>query len=71
MLLVMEAVRSDVDSWLLDFISKPQLSKHSFYVKDDGGVRLTLYIVPQLSETVSLWSKRIEPVIENVKNILK
>ena len=63
MLLVMEAVRSDVDSWLLDFISKPQLSKHCFYVKDDGGVRLTLYIVPQLSVTVSLWSKRIEVTV--------
>jgi hypothetical protein len=41
-----------------------------FYGKIDGGIRLTLKIAPILPETVSLWSEKIESVIQQVKAII-
>jgi hypothetical protein len=40
-------------------------------VKKDSGTQLTLKITPTLAETVPLWAKKIEPVVENVDAILK
>ena len=67
---VMEAVRPDVDMWLLDFVQNHDFSVKDFYEKRDGGIRLTLKITPILAETVSLWSEKIEAVIEQVEGIL-
>lgn len=66
----MEAVRPDVDMWLLDFISGHKFSAKDFYVKKDGGTRLTLKITPALAETMPLWAKKIEQVIRQVTQIL-
>jgi len=67
---VMEAVRPDVDAWLLDFVQNHNFSVKDFYENRDGGIRLTLKITPILAETVSLWSEKIESVIEQVEGIL-
>ena len=67
---VMEAVRPDVDDWLLEFVQNHIFSVKDFYEKRDGGIRLTLKITPILAETVSLWSEKIESVIEQVEGIL-
>jgi CRISPR/Cas system-associated endonuclease Cas1 len=67
---VMEAVRPDVDAWLLDFVQNHKFTAKDFYEKRDGGIRLTLKITPVLAETVSLRSKMIESVIEQVEGIL-
>lgn len=66
----MEAVRPDVDTWLLKFVENHKFSVKEFYEKRDGGIRLTLKITPILAETVSLWSKKLESVIQQVKSIL-
>jgi hypothetical protein len=66
----MEAVRSDVDDWLLDFIKTHEFSRKDFYEKRDGGIRLTLKLTPLLEETIPLWANKIEPVLEKVKAIL-
>jgi CRISPR/Cas system-associated endonuclease Cas1 len=67
---VMEAVRLDVDAWLLELIQNRIFSVEDFYEKRDGGTRLTLKITPILAETVSLWSEKIESVIEQVEGVL-
>ncbi len=60
---VMEAARSEVDAWLLDFVSSYTFSRHDFYHKPDGGVRVCLPLARRLAETASLWRAAvIEPV---------
>jgi hypothetical protein len=66
----MEAVWSNGDRWLLDFISAHKFTAKDFYVKRDGGTHLMIKITPVLADTVPLWSKKIEPVVERVKMIL-
>jgi CRISPR-associated protein Cas1 len=67
---VMETVRPDVDAWLLEFFQNHKFTAKDFYEKKDGGIRLTLRITPILAETVSLWSEKIESVIEQVEGVL-
>jgi hypothetical protein len=66
----MEAVRPDVDAWLLEFVQNHKFTVKDCYEKRDGGIRLTLKLTPILAETVSLWSKKIESVIGQVNAIL-
>lgn len=66
----MEAIRPDVDMWLIEFVQNHILTSKDFYEKRDGGIRLTLKITPVLAKTVSLWSEKIESVIEQVEGIL-
>ena len=68
---IMEAVRPEVDDWLLNFIQNNRLPKKYFTVMPAGYIRLSLYLTPQLIETVPLWEKGIEPVINRIKTILK
>jgi len=67
---VMEAVRPEVDAWLLEHIQRHEFTKQDFYEKRDGGIRLTLKITPVLGETISIWSENIETVINHVEGIL-
>ena len=67
---VMDAVRPDVEAWLLEFMQNHTFSARDFYKKRDGGIRLTLKITPFLAETIPLWTSNIEPVLEKVKAIL-
>jgi CRISPR/Cas system-associated endonuclease Cas1 len=61
---VIEAVRSDVDAWLLDFTETHVFSRTDFYETRDGGIRKTLKLTPILAETVSFWSENISSAIE-------
>lgn len=63
----MEAVRSDINLWLLDFVQNHKFTVKDFYEKRDGGIRLTLKITPFLIETISLWTNKVEALIEQVK----
>jgi CRISPR-associated protein Cas1 len=67
---IMEAVRPDVDLWLLDFMRGHKFSAKDYYVKKDGGTRLILKITPYLAEILSLWAKKIEAVVKNILIIL-
>jgi len=66
----MEAIRPDAVAWLLEFVQNHIFTVKDFYGKRDGGVRLTLKLTPFLAETIQLWANKIEPVIEQVKEIL-
>jgi CRISPR-associated endonuclease Cas1 len=67
---VIEPVRPIIDAWLIDFINHNKLHKNYFVEKENGVVRLTLYLTPLLCETITLWGNLIEPVISNLKRIL-
>ncbi len=66
----MEAVRSDVDLWLLEYLQEHSFSAKEFYEKKDGGVRLTLKLAPVMAGTVPLWAKKVEPVVMNLSKFM-
>jgi hypothetical protein len=67
----MEAVRSDVDFWLLDFIRKYKFPKEYFTVMPEGNIRLSLNLTPKLIETVPLWEEKISSAVEKIKRMMK
>jgi CRISPR/Cas system-associated endonuclease Cas1 len=67
----MEAVRSDVDYWLLEFIQKNKFSKKYFTIMPEGNLWLSLLLTPRLVETIPLWEERINPVVEKIKRMIK
>jgi CRISPR-associated endonuclease Cas1 len=67
---IIEAVRPDVDSWLLQ-----HTKRHSFTAKDfvetiEGECRLSRSITAALSETMPLWRKAVAPIVEHVATAL-
>jgi hypothetical protein len=50
-------------------ICQEETSKE-FCEKNDGSIRLTLKITPLIAETVSLWSKQVDPMAGQVEAIL-
>lgn len=66
---VMEAVRPEVDNWLLEHIQHHEFTKKDFYEKRVSGIRLRMKITPILTETIPIWSEYIESVINNVEGI--
>jgi hypothetical protein len=60
----MEAIRSEVDNWLLVFIRNHVFSSKDFYEKRDGGSRLAIELTPLLVKIIPLWTNKLEPLIE-------
>ena len=67
---VMEAARSDVDGWFLDFAHRTQFSKKWFQEKADGVVRCNQYITPRLAGTLPTWRQQAGPLLAGVQAIL-
>jgi CRISPR-associated endonuclease Cas1 len=67
---VMEAVRPDVDQWLITFLEDTAFSHKEFTETKIGECRLTADIRQQLSETLPIWRKAIAPVVEHVAGLL-
>ena len=61
---VMEAVRPSVDMWLQGFLTQNKFSKHDFFERRDGTVRLSSRITSQLAATAPLWAAEAAPVAE-------
>ena len=68
---VMDAGRSKVDKWLLDFIQNNTFPKKYFRETENGHVRLNLHLSPMLAATISEWGNAIDPAVNRVKAILK
>jgi hypothetical protein len=60
----MEAVRPQVDAYLLDWINQKQFSKRWFFEQRDGSCRLMSELAIRLSETTSTWARAVAPVAE-------
>ena len=61
---IMEPVRSVVDSYVLDWITRQPLKREWFFEQRDGNCRLMAPFAVRLSETASIWRRAIAPVAE-------
>lgn len=63
---VMEAVRPDVDAFLLDLLQRRTFRRAEFLETREGGCRIVAPLTHELAETVSLWRARLGPIVEGV-----
>lgn len=67
---LMEAVRPQVDNFVLDWILSQPLKRDWFFEQRDGTCRLMASFAARLSETTATWSRAVGPVAETVVRIL-
>ena len=67
---LMEAVRPDVDRWLVRWLEEARFAKRDFFEERDGTVRLTRPLTSHLAPTVALWRAAVAPVAELVGGML-
>ena len=67
---VMEAVRPDVDLWLLDYLTKRVLRRKDFMELRNGQCRLMPDLARELAQSSALWIRRLGPVAEEVAQML-
>lgn len=67
---VMEAVRADVDSWLLHWLLKEPLRRCDFFEQRNGNCRLMGPFASKLNETGPTWAKLVAPWAEYVAHTL-
>jgi CRISPR-associated endonuclease Cas1 len=63
---LMEPVRSNVDSYLLDWVTRQPLKREWFFEQRDGNCRLMGPFAVRLSETAHIWRRAVAPVAEFV-----
>ena len=61
---IMEPVRSAVDSYVLDWITRQPLKREWFFEQRDGNCRLMAPFAVRLSETASIWRRAVAPIAE-------
>jgi CRISPR-associated endonuclease Cas1 len=61
---LMEAVRPQVDAFLLDWIMREPLNRNWFLEQRDGNCRLMARIATKLSETAPTWGRAVAPIAE-------
>ncbi len=67
---VMEAVRPQVDQYLLDLIGSHAFSRREFIETPRGVCRLTTTLTHRLAETTTRWFSAVGPVVENLTRTL-
>jgi CRISPR-associated endonuclease Cas1 len=67
---VLEPVRPQVESWLLDWITTEPLRRVDFFETGTGNCRLMSPICTKVSETASTWRKLVAPWAEYVARTL-
>src|SRR5262249_34683779 len=61
---LMEPIRPQVDSYLLDWITRQPLKREWFFEQRDGSCRLMGDFAARLSETAPTWGRAVAPVAE-------
>lgn len=61
---LMEAVRSEVDRYVLRWVLQQPLRRDWFFERRDGNCRLMAPFAARLAETTPLWAKAVAPVVE-------
>ena len=61
---LMEVVRPQVDSYLLDWITRQPLNQEWFFEQRDGNCRLMAPFAVQLSKTAPMWGRAVAPIAE-------
>ena len=67
---VLEPIRAQVDSYLLDWITRQPLKREWFFEQRDGNCRLMAVLAVRLAETASTWARAVAPVAEWVAQAL-
>jgi CRISPR-associated endonuclease Cas1 len=67
---LMEVVRPQVDSYLLDWIVREPLHRQWFIEQSDGNCRLMAPFAMRLSETAPTWGRAVAPIAEWVSRTL-
>lgn len=67
---VLEPIRPEVETWLLDWIAKEPLRRVDFFETPTGNCRLMSQMCAYLGGTVSAWGKLIAPWAEYVAQTL-
>src|SRR5215469_7528825 len=67
---LMEAVRPQVDAYLLDWITTQPLKREWFFEQPNGNARLMSSLTERLSETAPTWARAVAPVAEWVAQAL-
>jgi CRISPR-associated endonuclease Cas1 len=61
---LMEAIRPDVDAYVLNWILGQPLKRNWFFEERNGNCRLMAYLARQLAETASTWARLVAPLAE-------
>src|SRR5437016_10770123 len=61
---LMEAIRPQVDAYVLNWILSQPLRREWFFEQRDGNCRLMASLAIRLTETVGMWARAIAPVAE-------
>ena len=61
---IMEPIRAQVDSYVLDLITHEYLNRSWFVEERDGNCRLSAEFVSRLAQTAPMWSRAVAPVAE-------
>jgi CRISPR-associated endonuclease Cas1 len=67
---VMEAVRPEVDAWLLGFLRKRPFRTREFLEERDGRCRLTPPLAHEVASTIGCWRSLVTPVVERLARLL-
>ncbi len=63
---LMEPCRAQVDSYLLDWITRQPLRREWFFEEGNGNCRLMASFAAQLSQTAPNWRRAVAPIAERV-----
>jgi hypothetical protein len=61
---LMEAVRPDVDAFVLNWLKREPLPRSNFFEQRDGNCRLMANFTATLSQTAPTWARLVAPVAE-------
>ena len=67
---LMEAVRPEVDRWLIDFLGKRRFAKSDFFETRKGQCRILPPVTQQLAETCGIWRQLVGGIAESVAKSL-
>ncbi len=67
---LMEAVRPQIDGFLIDWVTRETLKREWFFEQRDGNCRLMSSLAIRLSETSPTWGRAVAPVAEWVAQSL-
>lgn len=67
---LMEPVRPQVDAFVLDWLTREQLSRKWFFEQHNGNCRLMASLAVRLSETAPTWGRAVAPIAEWVARTL-
>ncbi len=61
---VMESVRPDVDSYVIDLVTRQVLKRGWFFEEPNGACRLMAPFAIRLAETAPMWARAVAPIAE-------